>query len=831
MRRNRIKDVGLTREKLAELYASHTDAVIASMFGVTDVAIGYFRRRWGIQSRTQRQRADQARGGLALEDLTPARLADLYASMGDNAIGRLYGVSKPTIRKLREQWGIGVITKSERATRRTELTSEQKEAIIGTMLGDGHLLERGVLKVSHYQEQIGYLKYLHGILQPHVLPITYGEKVMDNGRLTFTFGFNSVQHEWLRALRSVFYPEGVRIFPESTLRDLSARSLAFWYFDDGQFNEGQVSIALGNLDDLQSEAVSQLVGDRFSLATYIKPGSSPCRSLGVRASSADRFFELIREFAVPDMLYKFPVKHWPKGAVPHQPVKTSEPTLLPGALVEEAKLWGSLGPDSREALLEAFVQFWSKVGFPHHTPRPEELSALSNLEQHHVIQDDVIKAHQVGQSVCQGIVQHIWDGRSYDGLTPRALFNEHLRDLLRFVFEMGGVPNAAQVRSALRYWKRSGVYNFRPSAAKALVDRFCRFGGTVLDPCAGYGGRLLGTLLSASQAHYVGIDPSTQTIEGLHRLHCWVESFVPMVQGRTTLVNAAAEDVSFPVGVDLVLTSPPYWKREVYSSEPTQSAERYSTYDAWLQVFWRGVILKSSAALRPGGWLVLNVDDFSLGGRDYKLIEDTLSLVADLGFGKAQQYKYQLPRGNFEVVLCWSKGPTVGLEPTMATPVQVTSCSACGRAIPFTGLHGGLCVQCLSPKGFVVVCKGCGEAFHTIRRSKFHGPACYARYRRKMEREAHPPSAVRVFTCRLCGENWATAQKGSFHFCPECADKREVAGRSKHCEYRYCENPKFVDTSPKNSMRYCCPEHRRREKLFRSGKVLSVDQFRGPHRR
>jgi hypothetical protein len=489
-----------------------------------------------------------------------------------------------------------------------------------------------------------------------------------------------------------------------------------------------------------------------------------------------------------------------------------------------------LDSDSRESLLETFVQFWEKMGFPHHTPRPEELSTLSNLEQHHVIQDDVIKVHQVGQSVCQGIVQHIWDGRSYDGLSPRLLFNAHLWELIRFVFEMGGIPNAAKMRSALRYWKRSGVYNFRPSAAKALVDRFCRFGGTVLDPCAGYGGRLLGTLLSASQAHYVGIDPSTQTIEGLHRLHQWVESFVPVVQGRTTLVNAPAEDVDFPVDVDMVLTSPPYWKREIYSSEPTQSAERYPVYDAWLQNFWRRIITKSSAVLRPGGWLVLNVDDFSLSGQDYRLIDDTLAIVADLGYGKAQQYRYQLPRDDFEVVLCWSKGPTVGVEPILATPVQVTSCSACGRTTPLAGLHGGLCVQCLSPKGHVVVCKGCGEAFHTTRRSEFHNPACYARYRRKLAREAHPPSMVRTFTCRLCGNQWTTAQKGSFHFCPECADKREVAGRSKHCEYRHCESPKFVDTSPKNSMSYCCPEHRRREKLFRLGKVTSVDQFRGPNR-
>jgi hypothetical protein len=36
----------------------------------------------------------------------------------------------------------------------------------------------------------------------------------------------------------------------------------------------------------------------------------------------------------------------------------------------------------------------------------------------------------------------------------------------------------------------------------------------------------------------------------------------------------------------------------------------------------------------------------------------------------------------------------------------------------------------------------------------------------------------------------------------------------------------FVDTSPKNSMNYCCPEHARREKMYRLGKAKDESYFR-----
>jgi len=125
-----------------------------------------------------------------------------------------------------------------------------------------------------------------------------------------------------------------------------------------------------------------------------------------------------------------------------------------------------------------------------------------------------------------------------------------------------------------------------------------------------------------------------------------------------------------------------------------------------------------------------------------------------------------------------------------------------------------------------VICKGCGVGFWAVRRSNlFHNEACYARYRRTLYRQANPVSGVRTFKCQKCGSSWQTSAFGSFKFCPSCQAASEVEGRTKVCEYRHCGEV-FVDTSTQNSMKFCCPEHRRREKLFRTGLATDLTYFR-----
>jgi hypothetical protein len=832
MRRNRFKEYGLTKEMVEEWYLQQnkTDAEMAVLVGVSDVAMSWFRRKCGIQTKTQLARLTRDHSGPSFAEVTPVELATLYTSMGDRAIAARYGVSKPTVSAKRAQFAIEAISKTDRATSVEELTEDQRDALLGSLLGDGHLLERGVFKVSHYQGQFDYLTHLHRILGPHALPIGYEEKEMDNGRLTFAFILRTVQHEWLKAIRAVFYPEGEKVFPESVLSTLSPRSLAYWYFDDGHLDSGLPSFALGKISEEQTEQICRLVSQRFGLTAYRKtPSTTTCEMMGLRAVSADAFFSIIRDFAPRDMLYKFPAKHWPKGVAPKLPLKTPDRVLLPKGLSDEAKAWETLDESERASLVEGFAEFWVTNGFPYHTPRPEELTTLAHLQASHVIQEGVIKARQVGQGICQGVGKHIWEGRSYGCPSPLELFFDptQLRGVISYCLRTGQIPNAARMRAALRYWRRTGVYNFRPSAAKALVDRYCPPGGTVFDPCAGYGGRLLGSILSKSRPRYIGCEPSTVSFDGLHQLHRWVTSYLSEFEGSVVLHQVPAEEFDFPPGVDVVMTSPPYWKRETYSEEETQSGHRYPTYSLWLEQFWKPVIRKSVEALRTGGWLILNVDNFSVSGTSYPLVEDTLRLAAECGLGRPELLKYEMPgdSDNSESVFCWSKGVAATMPLASEKSVELPRCRGCGEVSK--ALHGGLCTQCLVPVGYEKTCKGCPLKFVASRLvQEFHDKSCHARWRRQLKREANPPSGIRVFTCTKCSSKWETKALGRFFLCAKCKEDQDLDGRVKTCKYRNCKGL-FTDTSPNKSMGYCRPEHRRREKLLRSGLAGDETYFLG----
>lgn len=394
-------------DELRRLYEDEllTDAEIARMFGgASDVSVSQYRKRYGIQTITARQRKELREGkpSQSIDDLSPAKLRDLYSRMGDGEIGKLCGVSKPTIRKLRHVWGIEPISKSERSTSKEELTDEQKEVLIGITLGDGHILPRGSFKVDHAFHQYLYLRECHQILRSIARPIAYEETVMkQSGELACLFLFRTVQHVWLKAMRKLFYPDDEKVFPSSILDGLTPRSLAFWYFDDGHLSDGLPSFALGKISTDAAEEVCDRVAQRFGFSAYVSPRSAPtCKIMAFRANSCDLFFHLVREHATPDMLYKIPERYWPKDVKPVPKTRTTEQTNLPKVLRQHCVEWLNLAEDDRAKLLDNLVTFWRQVGFPHHVQRIEHLTVISNLDESQIIQGDSIKARQVGQSSC-----------------------------------------------------------------------------------------------------------------------------------------------------------------------------------------------------------------------------------------------------------------------------------------------------------------------------------------------------------------------------------------------------------------------------------------------
>jgi hypothetical protein len=183
--------------------------------------------------------------------------------------------------------------------------------------------------------------------------------------------------------------------------------------------------------------------------------------------------------------------------------------------------------------------------------------------------------------------------------------------------------------------------NFRPAFAKLMWEKYGGKGGVCFDPSMGYGGRLVGFLASRCKT-YIATDPNVPTFQGNKKLAA------DLGKGRDIwLFNKPVEDLNvsqFKGKADVAFTSPPYFAKEIYSDDDTQSWKRYPTHEGWLEGFLTPMIRKCGEVLRPGGHLVLNIEDVKIKGKDYALVEPTVARAKAEGFKEVGREAFPIPK-------------------------------------------------------------------------------------------------------------------------------------------------------------------------------------------
>jgi len=156
------------------------------------------------------------------------------------------------------------------------------------------------------------------------------------------------------------------------------------------------------------------------------------------------------------------------------------------------------------------------------------------------------------------------------------------------------------------------VNEFAPYVARDIYKKFnVNKNSQILDPCAGWGGRMIGA--SAVSNNYECFEPATKTFNGLVKLSAFIKdidsSFAPIINNLPFEDSILKKDY-----YDIALTSPPYYDTEHYSDENTNSLIRYDTFDKWNEMFYCPLIQKTMNSLKDGKTFVLNI-----GSRVYPL--------------------------------------------------------------------------------------------------------------------------------------------------------------------------------------------------------------------
>lgn len=287
---------------------------------------------------------------------------------------------------------------------------------------------------------------------------------------------------------------------------------------------------------------------------------------------------------------------------------------------------------ARDAIIETAFDHFRKGGFPYRRiPVHQQMIELNRLA---ALGDDTraLKSN-LGYLIADTYHPHRFDCHAQSFRSPTDSFGDdgQLRRALGLQLDQRRRLGDGFFEMLTLVANTQACSNFRPGIAMHYYRRYGRQGGTVLDPCTGYGGRLVGWMASQLGGQYIGVDPSRLTHDGNERMAAVLARPLGL---QVDLFNAPFEDVDISnlVGaVDCIVTSPPYFAKELYANEPTQSFQRYRTIEQWDAGFLRPMLAACFHVLRDGAHACINIADVKLGQRTFPLESMTRRAAQDTG--------------------------------------------------------------------------------------------------------------------------------------------------------------------------------------------------------
>ena len=223
-------------------------------------------------------------------------------------------------------------------------------------------------------------------------------------------------------------------------------------------------------------------------------------------------------------------------------------------------------------------------------------------------------------------------------------------------FELGQKLFPAGIQ-AFRLGLGQPAVNFPPLTARWIYENYTNHIPkeqtlNIYDPSSGWGGRILGAMSSHRKIHYIGTDPNTDNFidelgitryeyvadffnnECLETNSFWEEekNTYHVFQEGSEHIGNHKDFQQYKGKLDLVFTSPPYFDREQYSNDETQSFKSYPEYDDWRDNFLKPTLENAFHSLRNDRYLLWNIADIKIGkDKFHPLEQDSIDILTNLG--------------------------------------------------------------------------------------------------------------------------------------------------------------------------------------------------------
>lgn len=271
---------------------------------------------------------------------------------------------------------------------------------------------------------------------------------------------------------------------------------------------------------------------------------------------------------------------------------------------------------------------------------------------------------RIGMKLCEHFFPNFYDIEDKKGNSFKSLWTaKNLEKVLRWNRKSHSTPYLSEIKRGIYFnfgLPKSTMY--RPQMAKMVVSNLG--GVNVFDPCAGWGGRMLGSIAAGAEM-YTAFEPNTETYNNLLRLIEFLGIKNKVQLYKDSALNMYKYDIK---DVDVVLTSPPYFDLEVYTHEDTQSITGCTSYQMWVDKFLEPLVIGALSTLKPTGWSCWNVHNVG----KMKMIDDVAQIHEKFTTKKifsvtssrrqANQKVATKNEKNSDVTICYSKNSSVEVE-------------------------------------------------------------------------------------------------------------------------------------------------------------------------
>lgn len=202
------------------------------------------------------------------------------------------------------------LKKLEEYKKQLKFTNEQRELIVGLLLGDGHLETQNNqtyrLKVEHSIKQKNYVDWLYQNFSKWINQLPKARIKDSFGKELTSYGFTTYSSGLLRFYAQQFYFGKKKVMPKMIGKLLSPKALAIWFMDDGSWkSDRHHTYIIHSLDYSKKELtfVREVLKKKFDVNIGIHKQYDKWR-IYIYSDSAEKFKQLIEPHIIPSMKYK-----------------------------------------------------------------------------------------------------------------------------------------------------------------------------------------------------------------------------------------------------------------------------------------------------------------------------------------------------------------------------------------------------------------------------------------------------------------------------------------------------------------------------------------------